>query len=178
MQAGWGGIVNNKQAQVLVVEDETAIREMIQFALRRAGMDVAGAADAREALSQISENKPDIILMDWMMPGVSGIELTRRLRREPVTRDIPIIMLTAKVTEDDKVAGPGSGNRRLRDQAVLAARTDRAHQRGVAAHQPGRQRRPDHRRRTAAWTRFRAASWPMARKWPWGLPNTACWNFS
>ncbi len=101
--------VNNNQAQVLVVDDESAIREMIQFALRRAGMDVTGAADAREALSSISERKPDIILMDWMMPGVSGIELTRRLRREPVTADIPIIMLTAKVTEDDKVAGLEAG---------------------------------------------------------------------
>ena len=82
---------------------------MIQFALRRAGMQVEGAADAREALSRISVRKPDIILMDWMMPGVSGIELTRRLRRESVTADIPIIMLTAKVTEDDKVAGLDAG---------------------------------------------------------------------
>jgi len=101
--------LNGGQAQVLVVDDESAIREMIQFALRRAGMQVEGAADAREALSRISTRKPDIILMDWMMPGVSGIELTRRLRREPVTADIPIIMLTAKVTEDDKVAGLDAG---------------------------------------------------------------------
>lgn len=101
--------MNTKQAQVLVIDDELAIREMIQFALRRAGMEVSGAADAREALTRISEHKPDIILMDWMMPGVSGIELTRRLRREPVTADIPIIMLTAKVTEDDRVAGLEAG---------------------------------------------------------------------
>ncbi|MEJ2534873.1 MAG: phosphate regulon transcriptional regulator PhoB [Gammaproteobacteria bacterium] len=101
--------MSNKQAHVLVVDDEAAIRDMIQFALRRAGMDVEGAADAREALSRISENKPDIILMDWMMPGISGIELTRRLRREPVTADIPIIMLTARVTEDDRVAGLEAG---------------------------------------------------------------------
>jgi two-component system phosphate regulon response regulator PhoB len=101
--------VNNKQANVLVVDDEAAIREMIQFALRRAGMDVDGAADAKEALSRISEKKPDIVLIDWMMPGISGIELTRRLRREPVTADIPIIMLTARVTEDDRVAGLEAG---------------------------------------------------------------------
>ena len=69
------------QAQVLVVDDEPAIREMIQFALRRAGMDVQGAGGAKEALSSISDNKPDIIILDWMMPGVSGLELTRRLRR-------------------------------------------------------------------------------------------------
>jgi two-component system phosphate regulon response regulator PhoB len=101
--------MNASQAQVLVVDDESAIRDMIQFALRRAGMDVEGAADAKEALSRISDRKPDIILMDWMMPGVSGLELTRRLRKESVTSDIPIIMLTAKVTEDDKVAGLEAG---------------------------------------------------------------------
>ena len=72
-------------------------------------MDVEGAADARQALACISDRKPDIILLDWMMPGMSGIELTRRLRRDPVTADIPIIMLTAKVTEDDKVAGFEAG---------------------------------------------------------------------
>lgn len=101
--------MNASQAQVLVVDDESAIRDMIQFALRRVGMDVEGAADAKEALALISDRRPDIILMDWMMPGVSGIELTRRLRREPVTSDIPIIMLTAKITEDDKVAGLEAG---------------------------------------------------------------------
>jgi two-component system phosphate regulon response regulator PhoB len=104
-----GTPVKTSQARVLVVDDESAIREMIQFSLRRAGMDVQGAANAREALAAISEEKPDIILLDWMMPGISGLELTRRLRREPVTADIPIIMLTAKVTEDDKVAGLEAG---------------------------------------------------------------------
>jgi two-component system phosphate regulon response regulator PhoB len=94
---------------VLVVDDEAAIREMIQFALERAKMIVATAADAQEALVRISESRPDIILMDWMMPGVSGIELTRRLRRDAYTEDIPIIMLTARVAEDDKVAGLEAG---------------------------------------------------------------------
>ena len=97
------------QTQVLVVDDEMAIRDMIAFALDRAGMQVQVAADAREALDSITRQRPDIILMDWMMPGVSGIELTRRLRREPFTQDIPIIMLTARVTEDDKVAGLEAG---------------------------------------------------------------------
>ena len=97
------------QTQVLVVDDESAIREMIAFALDRAGMQVQVASDAKEALVSITRQRPDIILMDWMMPGVSGIELTRRLRREPYTQDIPIIMLTARVTEDDKVAGLEAG---------------------------------------------------------------------
>jgi two-component system phosphate regulon response regulator PhoB len=94
---------------VLVVDDESAIRDMIRFALERAEMQVDSAADAQQALLRISENRPDIILMDWMMPGVSGIELTRRLRKDTFTEDIPIIMLTAKVTEDDKVAGLEAG---------------------------------------------------------------------
>jgi two-component system phosphate regulon response regulator PhoB len=101
--------MNKSHANVLVVDDESAIREMIRFALNRAGMNVETADGAREALVSISENKPDIILMDWMMPGVSGIELTRRLRNDSVTSDIPIIMLTAKISEDDKVAGLDAG---------------------------------------------------------------------
>ena len=94
---------------VLVVDDEAAIRDMIQFALERAEMGVQTAASAQEALLRISEDRPDIILMDWMMPGVSGLELTRRLRKDTYTEDIPIIMLTAKVAEDDKVAGLEAG---------------------------------------------------------------------
>jgi two-component system, OmpR family, phosphate regulon response regulator PhoB len=82
---------------------------MIRFALERAKMEVLTAADAQEALLRISENRPDIILMDWMMPNVSGLELTRRLRKDSYTEDIPIIMLTARVTEDDKVAGLEAG---------------------------------------------------------------------
>jgi two-component system phosphate regulon response regulator PhoB len=101
--------VNTHQPRVLVVDDEAAIREMIQYALERAKMDVLTAADPQEALVRISEARPDIILMDWMMPGVSGVELTRRLRKDSYTEDIPIIMLTAKVTEDDKVTGLEAG---------------------------------------------------------------------
>ena len=101
--------MSRNQPRVLVVDDESAIRDMIRFALERAEMTVDSAADAQEALLRISDNRPDIILMDWMMPGVSGIELTRRLRKDAFTEDIPIIMLTAKVTEDDKVAGLEAG---------------------------------------------------------------------
>jgi two-component system phosphate regulon response regulator PhoB len=101
--------VSNKDINVLVVDDESAIREMIRFSLSRLNMNVVGAADARAALACISDQRPDIILMDWMMPGISGLELTRRLRRDSGTADIPIIMLTAKVTEDDKVAGLEAG---------------------------------------------------------------------
>jgi two-component system phosphate regulon response regulator PhoB len=94
---------------VLIVDDERAIRDMTQFALGRASMEVNTAANAREALLRISEQRPDIVLLDWMMPGVSGIELTRRLRRDALTADIPIIILTAKIGEDDKVTGFEAG---------------------------------------------------------------------
>lgn len=94
---------------MLVVDDEPAIRDMVGFALQRAGMQCTQAGDAQQALVAINDDRPDIILMDWMMPGVSGLDLTRRLRRDPFTEDIPIIMLTAKVTEDDKVAGLEAG---------------------------------------------------------------------
>ena len=101
--------MTEKQISVLVVDDESAIREMIRFALGRSDMTVRCAASGKEALLKISEQSPDIILLDWMMPNMSGPQLTRRLRKDPLTKDIPIIMLTAKVTEDDKVAGLDSG---------------------------------------------------------------------
>lgn len=101
--------MSSKQITVLVVDDEPAIREMIAFALQRQGIMVNLAGDAHEALLSINSSRPDIILLDWMMPGVTGIELTRRLRRDGVTQDIPVIMLTAKASEDDKVAGLDAG---------------------------------------------------------------------
>jgi two-component system phosphate regulon response regulator PhoB len=101
--------VTEKHINVLVVDDEPAIREMIRFALGRSDMTVRCAEDAKEALRKIADQAPDIILLDWMMPNMSGPELTRRLRKDTLTRDIPIIMLTAKVSEDDKVTGLNSG---------------------------------------------------------------------
>ena len=102
--------VSKNQPAVLVVDDEAAIRDMIRFALEQADMVVQSASNAHEALLSISEKRPDIILLDWMMPGVSGIELTRRLRKDSYSKDIPIIMLTARVTEDDTVTGLEAGS--------------------------------------------------------------------
>ena len=101
--------MTEKQIKVLVVDDESAIREMIRFALGKSDMMVVCAASGREALDKISERLPDIILLDWMMPNMSGPELIRRLRKNSVTKDTPIIMLTAKITEDDKVTGLNTG---------------------------------------------------------------------
>ena len=101
--------MTEKHISVLVVDDESAIREMIRFALGKSDMTVKCAASAKEALGEINEQSPDIILLDWMMPNMSGPELTRRLRKNSVTKDIPIIMLTARVSEDDKVTGLNAG---------------------------------------------------------------------
>lgn len=95
--------------KVLVVDDDVAILDMIRFALEQAGLEVQTATSAYDALLYINDDRPNIILMDWMMPGISGIELTRRLRKDSNTGEIPIIMLTARVTEDDKVSGLEAG---------------------------------------------------------------------
>lgn len=94
---------------ILVVEDETAIRDMIRFALTRADFRVAEAAGAQEARLRIADQHPDLILMDWMMPGISGIELTRELKAQPTTKDIPVIMVTARAEEEDKIRGLNLG---------------------------------------------------------------------
>jgi two-component system phosphate regulon response regulator PhoB len=94
---------------ILIVEDEAAIREMVGFALRRAGFELAEAANGQEAQIKIGEQLPDVILMDWMLPDISGIELVRRLKRDELTQEIPIIVLTARSEEDDKIYGLDSG---------------------------------------------------------------------
>ncbi len=93
------------QPKILVVDDEPAIREMIGFALSQAGFQSIEAGDAVQAKLRISETLPDLVLLDWMLPGMSGIELARYLRKADVTRRLPIIMLTAKGDETDKLKG-------------------------------------------------------------------------
>ncbi|GAP67443.1 phosphate regulon transcriptional regulatory protein PhoB [Mizugakiibacter sediminis] len=97
------------QKRILIVEDEASIRDMVAFALRKAGMEPVHAADARAAQHAIAEKVPDLILLDWMLPGTSGLELARRLRKEELTRDVPIIMLTARGEETDRVSGLEAG---------------------------------------------------------------------
>jgi two-component system phosphate regulon response regulator PhoB len=97
------------QKRILVVEDERPIREMLAFNLARAGYTVQPAVDGREARAAIADGFPDIVLMDWMLPDISGLELTRQLKRDPQTREIPIIMVTARVEEDDRVTGLDGG---------------------------------------------------------------------
>ncbi|WP_415882914.1 phosphate regulon transcriptional regulator PhoB [Neptuniibacter sp. QD29_5] len=95
--------------RVLIVDDEAPIREMIAVALEMAGYDCFEASNATEAHGLIVDDKPDMVLLDWMMPGMSGIEFARRLRKDETTADIPIIMLTAKTDEDNKIKGLETG---------------------------------------------------------------------
>ena len=95
--------------RILIIDDEPAIRDMVAYALRRAEYEPVPAGDAREAQVRISERVPDLILLDWMLPGTSGLELARRFRRDELTREIPIIMLTARGEENDRVSGLESG---------------------------------------------------------------------
>jgi two-component system phosphate regulon response regulator PhoB len=95
--------------RILIIEDEQSVREMIGFVLNGAGYDIEEATDVREAQNQIAETLPDLILLDWMLPGMSGVEYARRLKKQELTREIPIIMLTARVEEEDKVLGLESG---------------------------------------------------------------------
>ncbi|SRR5690554_4255550 len=91
--------------RVLVVEDDAAVREMLAMALQRGGFDVVLAEDAREARAHILEQVPELILLDWMLPGMSGVEFARSLRQDALMNDIPIIMLTARGEEEDRVRG-------------------------------------------------------------------------
>lgn len=95
--------------RILIIDDEPAIRDMVAYALRKAEYEPVPAGDAREAQVRISERVPDLILLDWMLPGTSGLELARRFRRDELTREIPIIMLTARGEENDRVSGLESG---------------------------------------------------------------------
>ncbi|MCS6787011.1 MAG: phosphate regulon transcriptional regulator PhoB [Thiobacillaceae bacterium] len=96
-------------ATILVVEDEPGIQEVLKFNLGSHGHDVLVAADAEQALGLLRGALPDLILLDWMLPGMSGLEFARRLRAEPRLKNIPIIMLTARTDERDKVLGLETG---------------------------------------------------------------------
>lgn len=94
---------------ILIVDDEAPIREMVVMALEMAGYQCLEADDAKQAHSLVVDHRPDLVLLDWMLPEVSGIELARRLKRDQLTAEIPIIMLTAKAEEDHKIQGLETG---------------------------------------------------------------------
>ncbi len=97
------------QATILLVEDEAEVREMVNRTLAREGFDMVTAADAAEGHQRIAERVPDLMLVDWMLPSVSGIEFVRRCKRDELTVGVPVIMLTARAEENDRVHGLESG---------------------------------------------------------------------
>ena len=97
------------QPYILVMEDEDALATLLQYNLEKEGYDVVVASDGEEGLVQIDERQPDLVLLDWMLPKVSGIEVCRRIRGRPETRNLPVIMLTARGEESDRVRGLDTG---------------------------------------------------------------------
>lgn len=95
--------------KILLIEDDVQVRQMTSLALKRAGFESLEASDADEGLPLIQQHDPDLILLDWMLPGLSGADLTRRLRADAFTQAIPIIMLTARSDEDDRIKGLEAG---------------------------------------------------------------------
>jgi two-component system phosphate regulon response regulator PhoB len=94
---------------VLIVEDEAALMTMLRYNLEKQGFRVEEAGDGEEALSRITELKPDMVLLDWMLPHLSGIEVCRQIRRRPATRELPVIMITARSEDQDAVRGLNTG---------------------------------------------------------------------
>ena len=95
--------------KILIVEDEKDIRNLVIYALEAKGYETISTDDGEKALKMLKENKPDLVILDWMLPSVSGLEICRNIRRDENIKNIPIIMLTAKITENDKILGLDSG---------------------------------------------------------------------
>ncbi len=108
-QVGWRTRAAVTTTKILIVEDEQAIREMIAFQLARAGFDTLEAENSAQARALIADERPELALVDWMLPDMSGLELTRLLKRDKRYEDLAIIMLTARTAEGDKVSGLEGG---------------------------------------------------------------------
>jgi len=99
----------SKKNRILIAEDEDALRTLLKYNLEKEGYDVIEAADGDEAINHLNERLPDVLLVDWMMPGASGIEVCRHIRQKPESRGLPIIMLTARGEESDRIRGLDMG---------------------------------------------------------------------
>jgi two-component system, OmpR family, phosphate regulon response regulator PhoB len=102
-------VATSSRPLVLIVEDEAALMTMLRYNLEKQGFRVEEAGDGEEALSRITELKPDMVLLDWMLPHLSGIEVCRQIRRRPATRELPVIMITARSEDQDAVRGLNTG---------------------------------------------------------------------
>ncbi len=103
------GGTDTSKPLILIVEDEPAVATMLRYNLEKQGFRVDEAGDGGEALSRITESRPDLVLLDWMLPIMSGIEVCRQVRRNPSTSDLPVIMLTARADDQDAVRGLNTG---------------------------------------------------------------------
>src|ERR1700739_4692298 len=103
------GVTSLSKPLVLVVEDEAALATMLRYNLEKQGFRVEEAADGQEALTRIAEAQPDLVLLDGMLPQMSGIEVCRQIRRRSATRDLPVIMVTARTEDQDAVRGLNTG---------------------------------------------------------------------
>jgi two-component system phosphate regulon response regulator PhoB len=103
------GLSSLPKPLVLVVEDEGPLVTMLRYNLEKQGFRVEEAADGQEALTRIAETQPDLVLLDWMLPTVSGLEVCRQIRRKASTRDLPVIMVTARTDDQDAVRGLNTG---------------------------------------------------------------------
>ncbi len=160
--------------QVLIVEDERPIREMIAFGLKRAGFEVREAEDCRTARAALADARPDLVLVDWMLPDMSGLELTRALKRDRETRELPVIMLTARAEEGDKVAGLEGGaddyvTKPFSPRELLArinAVLRRSRRRAVWTSSSNS--------KDWLWIRAATASWSASGPWRSAPPSIAC----
>lgn len=103
------GFNGNAKPTILIVEDEAALIALLRYNLERQGFNVEEATDGQEALLRIAEARPDLMLLDWMLPAMSGIEVCRQIRRRPATRDLPVIMVTARTEDQDAVRALDTG---------------------------------------------------------------------
>ncbi len=102
-------MTDQNKPYILIVEDEAALVTLLRYNLEKQGFRVEDAGDGGEALTRIAETPPDLVLLDWMLPTMSGIEVCRQIRRRPATRTLPVIMLTARAEEQDAVRGLDTG---------------------------------------------------------------------
>ena len=118
---------------VMLVEDEPSLVTMLRYNMEKEGFRVCEAMDGEEALTLLAERNPDLVVLDWMLPIMSGIEVCRQIRRKPRTRDLPVIMLTARGEEGDKVRGLNTGADDYLTKPFQPARADGPRQRAACA---------------------------------------------
>ncbi len=163
-------------ARILIVEDEEPLTLLLRYNLEAEGYEVETAARGDEADTRLKESTPDLVVLDWMLPGLSGIELCRRLRARPETRTLPIIMLTARGEESEKVRGLATG---ADDYIVKPFSVPELLARVRALLRRASPERVatvlDHRRHRAR-PREEARGAQRPRRSIWGRPSTGCWN--